>query len=91
MLQQGLQQVQVLHSSKVQSCTLCDCSSWPAEVVACMQNMHKWIGGPSDEWAFLSLDGPRGPITKAVLAFFLTAGPECTCRHFCETEVDEDS
>lgn len=39
-----------------------------------MQNMHKWTGGLSDEWAFLSKGGPRGPITKAVLAFFLDKG-----------------
>ena len=39
-----------------------------------MQNMYKWLGLPSDEWAFLSAEGFRGPITRAVLAFFMDKG-----------------
>ncbi len=39
-----------------------------------MQNMYKWMGLPSDEWAFFSAEGARGPITRAVLAFFLDKG-----------------
>ena len=39
-----------------------------------MQNMYKWLGLPSDEWAFLSFEGFRDPITRAVLAFFLDKG-----------------
>ncbi len=39
-----------------------------------MQNMYKWLGLPSDEWAFFSAEGDRGPITRAVLAFFLDKG-----------------
>ena len=45
-----------------------------ATAAVVMQNMHKWTGGLSDEWAFLSKGGPRGPITKAVLAFFIDKG-----------------
>ncbi len=39
-----------------------------------MQNMYKWLGLPSDEWALLSFEGFRDPITRAVLAFFLDKG-----------------
>ena len=31
-----------------------------AKMFIVMQNMHKWTGGLSDEWAFLSKGGPRG-------------------------------
>ncbi len=39
-----------------------------------MQNMYKWLGLPSDEWAFFTAEGARSPITRAVLAFFLDKG-----------------
>jgi len=39
-----------------------------------MQNMYKWLGLPSDEWAFSSFEGFCGPITRAALAFFLDKG-----------------
>ena len=38
-----------------------------------LQGMHKWTGGPSDEWAFLKI-GYRDPISKAKLASYLAKG-----------------
>ena len=46
--------------------------------------MDKQVGGPLDEWVYLTPQGYQGPITKAQLAFYLEMGKlpsQCLVRH----------